>query len=378
MKRLIHLLVLFTFVLSISGCDRKPAIEPSGKTIKVGIIAPLSGYNSNQGKEGMKGLETGMQLQPYLEIGDGIELVVADDSNDSTLSVKLLQKLAEIDKVSAIVTFSSSGPVLAMAAAADIYKVPILAVLATHPDTTTHNDYISQVCFDGNFQGMVTALFVRDELLIDKVAVFTDPESNYSSNLADQFKRKFKSIDGVIVDTIYLTGENETLPDTVRSLRDKNTELLYLPLRAAAAIRIIKAVKSLGWKPKLMGSDGLLAEVTTNYREELGLLDGMLVTDFFHHDMPLTRLGRKVTAIYKGQGTSFTVLGVEGYVILRHAMNRCSNPADRECINNKIRSTTNFTGLADKITIGPTGKAKRSLSINSIKNGKTKFIVKVY
>ena len=93
MKRLIHLLVLFTFVLSISGCERKPAIETSGKTIKVGIIAPLSGYNSNQGKEGMKGLETGMQLQPYLENGDGIELVVADDSNDSTLSVKLLQKL---------------------------------------------------------------------------------------------------------------------------------------------------------------------------------------------------------------------------------------------------------------------------------------------
>ena len=378
MKRLIHLLFLITFVLSITGCDRKPAIGPSGKKIKVGIIGPFSGYNSNLGKECMKGLETGMQLQPYLENGDGIELVVAGDSNDSALSVKLLQKLAEIDKVSAIVTFSSSGPVLAMAAAANAYKVPILATLATHPDTTTHNDYISQVCFDGNFQGMVAALFVRDELLIDRVAVFTSPGSNYSSNLADQFERKFKSINGEIVDTIYLTGENETLSDTLKSLRDKNTELLYLPLRADAVIRIIKAVKSLGWKPKLMGSDGLIAEVTTKYREELGLLDGMLATDFFHSDMHLTRFGRKVSAIYKGQATSYAVLGVEGYALLLHALNRCGDSADRECINSQIRSTANFTGVAGKVTIGPDGKAQRPLIVNSIRNGKMKFVVKVY
>ena len=119
MKRLIHLLVLITFMLLISGCNRKPAIEPSGKKIKIGIIAAFSGADLVKGKEGVKGVKIGMQLQPYLDNGDGIELVLGDDKDDSTLTVKLLKKLAEVDKVSAIVTFSSSGQVLAMADVAD-------------------------------------------------------------------------------------------------------------------------------------------------------------------------------------------------------------------------------------------------------------------
>ena len=378
MKRLIHLLVLITFMLLISGCNRKPAIEPSGKKIKIGIIAAFSGADRVKGEEGVKGVKIGMQLQPYLDNGDGIELVLEDDKDDSTLTVKLLKKLAEVDRVSAIVTFSSSGQVLAMADVADTYKVPILAALATHPDTTEHNDYVSQLCFDDIFQGTVAALFVRDELLIDKVAVFADPDSYYSSNLAAQFERKFESIDGEIVDTIFLTGANEDVSDTLKSLRDKNTELLYLPIEADAVIRIIKAAESLGWKPKMMGSDGLIATVITKHKEELGLLDGMMATDFFHNDMPLTRFGRKVSAKYKGQGTSFAVLGVEGYALLLDAVIRCSDPEDRECINNRIRSTNNFTGVAGKITNGPNGKALRPLSINTIQNGRMEFVVKVY
>ena len=378
MKRLIHLSVLIALMLLISGCDRKPAIEPSGKKIKVGIIAPFSGADRARGEEGVKGIKTAMQLLPYLDNGDGIELVREDAGDDPALAVRLLKKLAEVDKVSAIITFSSSGPVLAMADVADTYKIPILAALATHPDTTGHNDYVSQLCFDDIFQGMVSALFVRDELLFDEVAIFTNPDSPHSSKLAAQFEHKFKSIDGEIVDTIFLTGENKDLADTMEALRHKKPDLLYLPIGAEAVIRIIKAAENLNWKPEMMGSDGLIAEVVTKHREELGLLDGMLATDFFHSDMPLTRFGRKVRAIYKGQTTSYAVLGVEGYALLLHALNRCGDSADRECINNQIRSTANFTGVTGKITIGPDGKAQRPLSVNSIRNGKMKFVVKVY
>jgi branched-chain amino acid transport system substrate-binding protein len=71
-------------------------------------------------------------------------------------------------------------------------------------------------------------------------------------------------------------------------------------------------------------------------------------------------------------------LGVEGYAILLDAMNRCSDPADRQCLNNQIRSTTNLIGLTGKITITSNGKAQRPFYINSIKGGLARFIVKVY
>ena len=71
-------------------------------------------------------------------------------------------------------------------------------------------------------------------------------------------------------------------------------------------------------------------------------------------------------------------LGAEGYAILLNAMNRCSDPADRECLNNQIRTTTNLIGVTGKITITSNGKAQRPFFINSIQDGLARFIIKVY
>ena len=108
MKNLVYFSILFSLVFWLGGCDQKPAVETSGKTIKIGIIAPFSGPVLAYGTEGLKGMETAKQLQPYLQNGDRIELVVEDDKNESALTVERLKKLVKKDGVSAIITFSSS------------------------------------------------------------------------------------------------------------------------------------------------------------------------------------------------------------------------------------------------------------------------------
>ena len=382
MKKLVHVSILICIVLWLGGCDQKPAIEPSGKTIKVGIIAPFSGSDHAKGKEGLIGMQTAMQLQPYLQNGNSIEFVAENDKDDPALTVNLLKKLVEKDKVSAIITFSSTSPVLAMAKVADEYRVPILAALATHPDTTKHNVFISQLCFDDDFQGTVAAVFVRDELLIDKVAVFSNPGSVYSSHLAAKFESKFKSIGGEITDTVFLTEETGDLSKVVKSVHNNTPELLYLPISVKDLVRTIREVQKLHWKPRMMGSDGLIATMLVQHKEEIDLVDGMLATDFFAHRMPLTSFGKrardKYRETYKETPAAYAALGVEAYSILINAMDRCNDPADRECINRQIRSTTNFKGILGNISIGPNGKTQRPLCINSIQGGRSKFIVKVY
>jgi branched-chain amino acid transport system substrate-binding protein len=382
MKNIVLLSILICIVFWLGGCDQKPAITPSGKTIKVGIIAPFSGSDHAKGKDGLKGMETAMQLQPYLQNGDRIELVVENDKDDPALTVKLLKKLVNEVKVSAIITFSSTSPVLGMAKVADQYRTPILATLATHPDITEHNGFISQLCFDDDFQGTVAAVFVRDDLLIDKVAVFSNPSSVYSSHLAAKFESKFKSIGGEITDTVSLTEETGNLSKVIKNVHDNTPELLYLPTSAKDLVRIVREVRKLDWKPKMMGSDGLISTILAQHQEEIDLVDGILATDFFAHGMPLNPFGKRVRdkfrEKYKRIPTVYAALGVEAYSILLNAMNRCSDPADREYINRQIRSTVNFAGLIGNITIGPNGKAQRPLTINSIQGGRSKFIFKVY
>ncbi len=382
MKNLVYLSILFCFVCWLGGCDPKPAIEPSGKTIKIGIIAPFSGPVLAYGTEGLKGVQVAMQLQPYLDNGDGIELVVEDDKNEPALTVRLLKKLVKEVKVSAIITFSSTSPVLAMAKVADDYKTPVLAAVATHPDITKDNGFISQLVFDDNFQGIVAALFVRDDLLIDTVAVFNNPTSVYSSHLAAEFERKFKSIGGEITDTISLTEETADLSKVIKGVYDHTPELLYLPISVKDVIRVIREVRKLDWTPKMMGGDGLISTMLGQHKVDIDLVDGMLATDSFAHGMPLTPFGKRARDRYLDKyeetRTAYAALGAEGYAILLNAMNRCSDPADRGCINRQIRSTTNFQGIIGNITIGPNGKSQRALIINSIQNGRSKFLFKVY
>ena len=267
-----------------------------------------------------------------------------------------------------------------MAKFADDYQTPILAALATHPDITKNNGFISQLCFDDNTQGKVAALFVRDELLIDKVAVFNDPGDRYSRYLAAKFKEKFVSIGGEITDTVSMTEVNDDLSKTIQSVYVRNPELLYLPLFVSDVLRIIKEVRKLGWNPLLMGSDGLISNMLAAHKEDLDFVEGMMAVDVFAHGIPLTSFGKKAKEEYGGRDrpSIFAGLGAEGYAVLLNAINPCSDSADRTCINQQIRSTNNFQGLAGNITIGPDGKARRSLCINSIQGGRSRFIVKVY
>lgn len=382
MKNFFHFLILILFVFCVVGCDPEPAVKPSGKTIKVGILAPFSGPVFSYGEEGLKGIRIAMQLQPYLQNGSRIELVAADDQNNPDMTAKLLKKLVEKDNVAAVMTFSSSKPVLAMAKVADEYQTPILVALATHPDITKHNDFISQLVFDDDTQGIVAALFVRDDLLIDTVAIFNNPTSAYSRHLAAVFERKFKSIGGEITDTISITEETADFSNIVKRVHDRSPELLYLPIKVKDVLRVIREVRKLGWKPKMMGGDGLISTMISQHTEDIDLVDGMLATDIMAHGMPLTSYGELVSKLYRDQyeatGTVYAALGAEAYAILLDVMNRCSDSADRACINLQIRSTINFKGIIGNITIGSDGKARRPLCINSIQGGRSKFIFKVY
>lgn len=379
MPKLYCILTLVFTVMFAAGCDQAPApTTPSGKTIKVGLIAPLSGPDQAKGQEGLTGVEAVLKMTPLLQNGDKIELVIEDDQNDPRRAVNLFKKLVLEHQASAIVILSSSGPVLALASIADTYQTPILAAHATHPAITQNNGYVSQACFDDRFQGAVAALYVRDELLLDQVAVFSNPDSNYSSNLATEFERKFTDIGGRVIDQIFITENSEGLIQKLQELHNTGTELLYLPIRAADVIRIIKHTQKLNWHPQLMGSDGFLATIIFQYPDALPLLNGMLATDFFHNDMPLSPFGKEVKPHIKGLKTSYGALGIEAFAILLNAMNNCDPPGDKACINHRIRTTESFTGVLGNISIDANGRAARPLVINTIEEGRMRFVVKVY
>ena len=382
MNKPLHILLCAILILS-SGCqNREATVSPSGKVVKIGVIAPMSGPDQKSGENALAGIQTSLQLQPFLHNGDKIELVVEDSQGTPEQILSSLEKLRGEEDVSGVLLMAKSDAVLPLVPVADQYKIPILALIATHPDITRKNHFISQLSFDDMFQGTVAALYVRDEMLIDRVAVFYDPGNSHYLFLENEFVRKYASAGGKIVERIPVNSETGDIRKIMERLRENHVQLLYLAVPPEQVINISRSASEIGWTPKKMGSDGMLAAIVLQHKEAIGLVNGMMATDIFSNLPPKTKYGEKIFSLYHKlfsvPGTSYTVLGSEGMSVLTHAIDRCSNKYDRLCVNRMLRYTKGFEVFSGRLTIREDGKAERPVFVNHIAGQEMKFLVKVY
>ena len=382
MNKPLHILLCAILILS-SGCqNREATVSPSGKVVKIGVIAPMSGPDQKSGENALAGIQTSLQLQPFLHNGDKIELVVEDSQGTPEQILSSLEKLRGEEDVSGVLLMAKSDAVLPLVPVADQYKIPILALIATHPDITKNNQFISQLSFDDIFQGTVAALYVRDEMLIDRVAVFYDPGNSHYLFLENEFVRKYASAGGKIVERIPVNSETGDIRKIMERLRENHVQLLYLAVPPEQVINISRSASEIGWTPKKMGSDGMLAAIVLQHKEAIGLVNGMMATDIFSNLPPKTKYGEKIFSLYHKlfsvPGTSYTVLGSEGMSVLTHAIDRCSNKYDRLCVNRMLRYTKGFEVFSGRLTIREDGKAERPVFVNHIAGQEMKFLVKVY
>jgi len=365
--------------------EHKPIIKPSGQVIKVGIIGPFSGVNKNRGEQGIIGFNIAQQLMPYLKNGDSIEWILEDDQDIPEQSIRALKTLTETHKVVIIIMLSASDSVLAVAKVADQYKTPIFTLFATHPGVTQYSSLVNQFSFDDTFQATVAALYIRDELLIDKVAILLQRDKAHFAYLADEFSRQFKATEGVITDSYDLNTQGLDYLQILQSIKNKEPELLYLPIDMENIFKVKAALSTLDWSPQIMLSDGVLASIKAQEKYALDDINGMMTIDAFTFDMKLNRLGKQLAKLIEAEGISRhnigtnSTLAMESYALLVNVMNRCiAQKYTPLCINNSIRSTLKFEGINGFISFDQTGKVQRSLNINKIYDGVTKLIVRVY
>lgn len=382
MNKLLSILILTVLIFS-SGCERqKAAVTLSGNVVKVGVIAPLSGPDKKSGENALLGIRTALHMQPYLKNGDKIELVVEDNKGTPEQTVAALENLSRQEDVSGVLLMAKSDIVLTLVPVADKYRIPIVSLIATHPDITRNNSFISQLGFDDNFQGTVAALYVRDEMLINRVAVFSDPGNAHYTFLANDFIRKFTSVGGEIIEHINTVPQAGELPKILEQQQEKNVQLLYLAVQPEQVINIVRSADKAVWNPRVMGSDGLLASIILNHEEDLQLVHGIMATDFYSTVLPKTEYGQQAAKLFKKlfsePGTSYTALGCEGASIFLNALDRCDNLTNRSCVNFMLRTTKGFEGIFGRITIREDGKAERPIFVNDIEDRQMKFLVKVY
>ena len=77
-------------------------------------------------------------------------------------------------------------------------------------------------------------------------------------------------------------------------------------------------------------------------------------------------------AKYQQPTHTWGAMAADAYNVIVNAMNQCSDPHDRVCVNEKIRATKDFQGVTGTLTL-QNGDAIRSAVINEVKDGKLAF-----
>ncbi len=375
------LVVALLATAMLAACQKQPEIRPSGKSIKIAVIAPLSGTDNNRGQTGLQGIRIAQKFMPLLDNGDRIDLVIFDDQGKPELGKAGLVTLVKKTEPVSLILLSNSNTALALGDNIGNHELPTLAAFATNAKITRKSPYITQLGFNDDFQGMVAALFVHDELLLDRVAVFGRTDSIYSSDLAEKFVEKFAAVRGQVTDNIMLDRIPGNFTRLLKAVKKNEPQLLYLPLDSHTISRLLASLKEIDWQPRILVSDSFMRNVFKDNPHDINRLHGLMASSTYSPSDKFSKFGQQVVNLYERQYGKLDIhamLGIEAYALTVHAINACKQRVDRQCINRQLHHIRGFTGVQNRIFTDRDGQASRPLYINRIDGENIEMLVKVY
>lgn len=196
---------LITMSVLVSGCST--GSDKKADTIKIGVVAELTGNNATYGTSITNGIKLAVQQLNDTGglLGKKIELVVADNKSEPAEAANAMSKLVNQDKAPVVMGLFASSSAIAASNVSEAAKVPFLAVGATNPKVTLDEKTgkvkpnTFRVCFIDPFQGTVGANFILNELKLQKAAVYIDNSSDYAKGLAEFFKKAYTEKGGTVV-----------------------------------------------------------------------------------------------------------------------------------------------------------------------------------
>ncbi len=260
-------------------------------TIKIGLMAPLTGPAAADGQSAKQSCE---MLVERINAEGGIngkkiELIIYDDQFDSKQAVTVAHKMIEGDKVVAGVSGSYSFTSRAAAQVFQEEKVPFSVGYALHPAVTAGGKYVFRVTVLGHVQGRAGG-FTAAKLLKAKTVSMLIQDNDFGQSLAKGFREYAESLGVEIVSADKFKMREKEFSPVLTKIKKLNPDLIYNTAYPHDGALILKQAADLGIKAQQMGSEGL--DSTKGFLEVAGkAAEGIVITTNLDRDskVPVTR-----------------------------------------------------------------------------------------
>jgi branched-chain amino acid transport system substrate-binding protein len=250
-------LLLFTGII-LAGCG-----GGGGDTIKVAILAPLSGPVPTFGVMTRDGALLAIEEWNAKGgvLGKKIQAVVEDSQCTPDPAVNAANKVIDQDKVHYIIGEVCSKASIPISEIANTKKVIQISPTSTNPDVTVGKDgkakdFIFRACFIDPFQGTVGAKFALDNLKAKTAFIMLDQANDYVKGLAEFFEKAFTAGGGKVVGKETYTAKDTDFSAILAKVAAAKPDLVYLPDYYNVVNLVTKQAKEKGIKAPFMGGDG--------------------------------------------------------------------------------------------------------------------------
>lgn len=326
------------------------------ETIKIGVIAPLSGKVAFWGES---------MVNPILlaadEWGGKVEVIVEDSKGSPQEGVTAMNKLVNADNVNAVVGDIVSSVTLAIAPVAERNKI-ILITESQDSQIKRAGDYIFRISLSNDLAGEALAerAYTEGKRRVAILYVLND----FGKDNEEQFKKAFEALGGeVIASEGYALDERDF--GMVSKIKSSNPDALVMFINLEGPT-LGKKLKEIGFNVSMYGGSTWNSKPNTAGVE--GIFEGLI---YPVNKIEPSEAYQEFMAKYKskyGKAPSVPWMAANAY----DAFNILVETIEKEGNNEKVKNAlynTEYRGVNGKIDFDSNGDAFNKLQIMVMRNG---------
>lgn len=376
-KMLSSLGLLVAMLLSVSlltACGAAGSNAPGGgeaDSVKVGVLAPLTGANAEFGK----GFEVAMTMaMEEVNAAGGIngktlELVFQDSKGDAKESSDLCRQYVDNEDIVAVLGDFTSTACMADAPIVKEAEMAILSPTASNPAFTEMNDCTFGIIGKQDADSRYYAHYVLQEYAgVDNVGIIYI-ESDWGNAAMSNFVDEAGKIGLNIVEMASFVQDEKDFSSIITKMKAANPDHIAI-MDQGATSQIINQIRTSGWDVSLStNGPGTSQQLIDLCGENC---EGLLLTTPFFFDPENEKEMAWRDEFTERAGFAPTVHSVNAYdcaLLISEAIRQCGDDITRENVRDKLAAIDFSGGLTGQIKFDETGSLDRRYIICEIVDG---------
>jgi branched-chain amino acid transport system substrate-binding protein len=378
--------ILFLAFLMLYPLGHNPVAEVTGESLKIGVLAPKTGFGAPWADEGLAGLRVAEEEINSLGGVDGVplEFIVYDTATKPQEAIQMMNKLIYTDKVLTIIGPTTSSECEVCFPIANRAKCSCVGLLSAKPGLSARFRpwAFRNTATSDKVLGPVVEKWAGNNN-VKTVAIIYDKKFAYTKADGEKvFPAALEACGVKILGSVtYLTGDIDFSAQITKIKMWKPDGLILSSLYPEAAL-IVKECKKQNLNVATVG--GLDIPSDNFIRLAGSAAEGVWSGHSFWPDNPdpkFQKVMKKARAILKRDPTANTARYYDNAMInyqLIKKMGVTNRPQDLESDREKMRkgweTLKNFPGTEGKITMNKDGDGVKTPYVFVIRNGKLKTV----